>query len=30
MKISIVMAPRMEILKKYPPDGNEHSENKLG
>lgn len=28
MKISIVMAPRMEILKKYPPDRNTHTENK--
>lgn len=30
MNISIVMAPRMGILKKYPPDGNKHTENKLG
>lgn len=30
MKIGIVMAPRMAILKKYPPDRNKHSENKLG
>lgn len=30
MKIGIVMAPRMGILKKYPPDQNKHSENKLG
>lgn len=24
------MAPRMRILKKYPPDRNKHTENKLG
>lgn len=30
MKISIVMPPTMGILKKYPPDRNKHSANKLG
>lgn len=30
MIINIVMAPGMGLFKKYPPDRNKHTENKLG